>query len=399
MLKAREHAEAFKVALAGYTEDRDGEETLLKVAEIRWPNGSRLLAIPANPSTARGYSANLLLDEFAFHEDPDAIWRAIYPSISNPLKGQYRIRIVSTPNGQGNKFADIWLKGADASAAKGGWSKHKVDIYDAVAGGLPIDIEELKAGLDDPEGWAQEYECEFIDSSSVLLPYDLIAKCETSEASVAMPQEWWEQRDRSRPIYIGWDFARSRDLSVVWIDEQVGDVLFTREVIEMRGMATQDQIAAVLPKLEQATRICLDYTGNGTGCGDLLRPVFGEYDPDQHLFGRLELCKFSNALKVEVMQNLRIAFDRVGVRIPIRREIREDLHSMQRVALAGGGVTYRAPHNADGHADRCVAKGLAVRAAATGGTGAIASVAGIHVGGNGLNIPRFKPMYLRGARG
>jgi hypothetical protein len=28
-------------------------------------------------------SANLLLDEFAFHENPDAIWRSIYPSISN----------------------------------------------------------------------------------------------------------------------------------------------------------------------------------------------------------------------------------------------------------------------------------------------------------------------------
>src|SRR5688572_4383736 len=48
--------------------------------EIKWSNGSRLIALPANPSTIRGYSANLILTEFAFHENPDAIWRAIYPT-------------------------------------------------------------------------------------------------------------------------------------------------------------------------------------------------------------------------------------------------------------------------------------------------------------------------------
>src|SRR5688572_4542970 len=38
--------------------------------EIKWSNGSRLIALPANPSTIRGYSANLILTEFAFHENP-----------------------------------------------------------------------------------------------------------------------------------------------------------------------------------------------------------------------------------------------------------------------------------------------------------------------------------------
>ena len=69
-------------------QERDSAQALLKTAEIEFPGGSRIIAIPANPNTARGYSANLTLDEFAFHEQPDAIWRAIYPSISNPLKGR-----------------------------------------------------------------------------------------------------------------------------------------------------------------------------------------------------------------------------------------------------------------------------------------------------------------------
>ena len=55
----------------------------------------------------RGYSGNLILDEFAIHEKPFDIWAAIYPSITNRLTGEKKLRIVSTPKGRGNKFADL----------------------------------------------------------------------------------------------------------------------------------------------------------------------------------------------------------------------------------------------------------------------------------------------------
>jgi len=355
MLKAREHAEAFQVALAGYEEDRGGTaEALLKAAEIRWPNGSRLLAIPANPDTARGYSANLLLDEFAFHEDPDRIWRAIYPSISNPLKGIFKLRVVSTPNGLGNKFADLWHQ-AD------GWSKHRVDIHDAVKSGLPVDVEELRRGLNDPEGWAQEYECAFLDAAAVLLPYELIAGCESAEATTAMPPDWWET-NQSRPLFVGWDFARKKDLSVPWILERVGDVLHTREVVELRGMSTPDQVDLMRHRLKLCQRVAVDYTGPGIGLGDLLVKEFGRWQPEKHSFGKVDLVTFTNAEKLKLFPALRVAFEQRRVRVPVNRLIREDLHSMQRVTTTGGNVTYRAPHTADGHADRCTALALALRA-------------------------------------
>jgi phage FluMu gp28-like protein len=353
MLKAREHVEAFKVALAGYEESRDSSEALLKQAEIRWPNGSRLLAIPANPDTARGYSANLLLDEFAFHEDPDRIWRAIYPSISNPLKGIFKIRVVSTPNGMGNKFADLWHKAE-------GWSKHRVDIYDAQKAGLPVDIEELKRGLDDAEGWAQEYECQFLDAAAVLLPYELIASCESTEATTIVAPEFYETK---RPLFIGWDFARKRDLSVPWVSELVGDVLHTREVVELRGMSTPDQVSVMRERIKHSQRVAVDYTGPGIGLGDLLVKEFGEYNPTRHLYGKIELVTFTNAEKLKLFPALRVAFERARVRVPVSRVIREDLHAMQRVVTAQGNVSYRAPHTSDGHSDRCTALALCLRAA------------------------------------
>jgi phage FluMu gp28-like protein len=108
MEKVKQWSEAYSLAVTDYDETRDNPQALIKAAELRWSNGSRVLALPANPATARGYSANLFLDEFAFHEKPDEIWRAIYPSISNPLKRQFKLRIVSTANGKANKFYDLW---------------------------------------------------------------------------------------------------------------------------------------------------------------------------------------------------------------------------------------------------------------------------------------------------
>ena len=88
------------------------------------------------------------------------------------IGGLKKLRIVSTPKGRGNKFADLWEHNAD-------YSCHKVTIEDAVRMGLKVDVEQLKRGVDDPDIWAQEYMCEFIDNTSVLLPYEMISKCES----------------------------------------------------------------------------------------------------------------------------------------------------------------------------------------------------------------------------
>lgn len=355
MLKAREWAEAFKVSLAGYQELRDSGEALLKSAEITWPNGSRLIAIPANPSTARGYSANLTLDEFAFHEQPDAIWRAIYPSISNPLKGVFKIRVVSTPNGQGNKFHALWQQ------QDGKWSRHKITIHEAVKRGLPVDVEELRSGLADPEGWAQEYECEFMDSSAVLLPYDLIAAIESPNAADTVSPEFWLTAGPA-PVVLGIDFGRKRDLTVCWAAEQIGNALVTREVAAFTRLDTPAQLELLEPRIAKARRVCFDYTGPGVGLGDFLVKRFGEWKPERHQFGKIELVTFSNETKCEIFPKLRMAAERREVFIPASREIREDLHSIHRTSTKTGKITYSAPHTADGHADRCTALALCVRA-------------------------------------
>src|SRR5690606_20924828 len=114
------------------------------------------------------------LDEFAFHKDSGAIWKALFPVIS----AGWKLRVTSTPNGKSGKFYE--LDTADDET----WSRHSVDIHQAVADGLPRDIAELRAGLADEDAWAQEYELKYLDEASAWLTYELISSVEDADAGL-----------------------------------------------------------------------------------------------------------------------------------------------------------------------------------------------------------------------
>jgi len=177
------------------------------------------------------------------------------------------------------------------------------------------------------------------------------------------PKGWRDLKRQNLPkIVSDIDFARKRHLSVAWTNERVGDVLQTREVLEMHDMSTPDQVDLLRPRIEKCQRVCLDYTGPGVGMGDYLVKEFGEYDPKAHKNGKIELVTFLQNTKVDLFSKQRMAFEAKLVRVPISRVIREGLHSVHRVTSNNGGVTYRAPQTEDGHADRCTAHALSVRA-------------------------------------
>ena len=62
----------------------------------------RIKVLAANPRTARGFSGDLILDEFAFHEDGNAIWQAAEPILAS--NKDFLCRIASTGNGKHNLF-------------------------------------------------------------------------------------------------------------------------------------------------------------------------------------------------------------------------------------------------------------------------------------------------------
>ena len=112
LTKWKEWTEAYNMAISDIREEREGgSEALLKSVTIMFPGGSRVIAVPGRPDTVRGYSANVLLTEFAFFENPEATWRALIPAVTNPMRGgTKKVRLITTPNGIANKAHDIWSK-------------------------------------------------------------------------------------------------------------------------------------------------------------------------------------------------------------------------------------------------------------------------------------------------
>lgn len=314
----------------------------VKALEVELPGGSKITALPANPDTARGFSANVLLDEFAFHQDSRAIWKALFPVISKP---GLKLRVISTPNGKGNKFYDL-MTGKDD-----GWSRHTTDIYQAVADGLPRDVEELRRGAGDDDLWAQEFELKWLDEASAWLTFELITGCEHDMAG--QPEHY-----QGGPCFVGVDIAARNDLFVIWVFEQVGDVLWTREIIERRRItfAEQDMLLDDVFARYRVIRCCMDQTGMGE------KPV--EDARARHGSSRVQGVLFTAAAKLELATRGKEGFEDRTLRIPAgRADLRADLHKLKKVTGATGVPRFVADSDSNGHADRTWACFLAQQAA------------------------------------
>ncbi len=327
----------------------DDRKSKVTGVEVSLPGGSRITALPANPDTARGFSANVLLDEFAFHADSRKIWAALFPVISAGKK----LRVISTPNGKGNKFHELMTGREGGAEEKNPWSRHVVDIHQAVAEGLPRDVGLLRRGLNDPDAWAQEFELEWLDEASAWLSYDLLAAVEHERAGD--PQAF-----TGGPAFIGNDIAARRDLWVAWVWERVGDVLWTREVHTLRRASFAEQAATLDDLVERyrPLRIAMDQTGMGEAPTEEAKRRYGEQ--------RVEGVLFTAAAKQHMATLLKQHAEDRKMRIPPDAAVRADLHSLRRVTTPAGNVRFDVHGGeGDGHADRAWAAALGVYAADT----------------------------------
>ncbi len=319
-----------------------------RALEVVLPGGSKITALPANPDTARGFSASVFLDEFAIHKDSREIWGAVFPIAS---KRGLKIRVASTPKGKNNKFYE--LDTCDDPI----WSRHSVTIHQAIADGLDRNADELKRALGDDELWRQEYLCEYVDEATAWLPYELIFACEDDAAGEPAGYQ-------GGPCFIGNDIAAGGgDLWVAWVAEMVGDVLWTREIVTRRraSFAEQDEIMDELFRTYKVVRLAMDQTGMGE------KPV--EDAKRRYDSNRVEGVLFTAPAKIDLAGVGKRRFEDRRIRVPAGdTALRADLHSLVKVLGPTGGVRFVAERDGGSHADRTWACFLCCHAAALGGT-------------------------------
>lgn len=283
--KCKQVADAFKQAfkLVGEITYTDGEEYLEYNAEIdetfhcrartlQLPGGGSVTSLPGrDPDNLAGLTGNVIFTEFGlFPKGGYNHWRVVFPLATRGFK----VIVISTPRGKNTKFFD--LVGAPET-----YSVHFVDIHRAVADGMPlrgedgrpITIEQLRKLYGDEAGWRREYLCEFTgDLESLVKWAQLVA---AGELGRDLPFNFlrvedgagWRAgffkalRDIEGRAEVGWDVARHRDLSSLWVN-----VARPNHVRTLRYLVLMHRDSFAL----QREIICsaMDTRPTNVGCGD-----------------------------------------------------------------------------------------------------------------------------------
>lgn len=133
-------------------------------SKVKFGNLSEITAVATASDSARGTSCNvLILDEFAFAEQPEKFWNSVYPIVSSDKNS--KVIIVSTPNGVGNLFHKLWdIANSQKGENSEGWVPFRVDWWE-----VPERDEKWKqqqiASLGNIESFNQEFGNSFISSS------------------------------------------------------------------------------------------------------------------------------------------------------------------------------------------------------------------------------------------
>ena len=361
MQKARQHCQALKIA-TDYYDTSFFRDLGVKQLELRLPGGVRIIGLPANPQTARGFTGDVFLDEFAMHAFDREIWAAMFPSL---LRGDGELDVASTPKGQQNVFYQL--------RSNEQFSTSVVTLPDAIRQGLEADAEQIRRAMGDDTLYRQEFLCEFLDESTAFLTYEQIAAC--ADPTLTVHDDAGPLATETREMFVGVDVGRVRDLTVFWVlargrdapsterdaPSPEGDALSTVALLELANVPFRRQfdLLSEILDLRKVRRCCIDAGGIGMQLAEQAVERFGEH--------RVEAVTFTSALKSQIAMGLRIAIEGRRIRIPNDERIRNDWHSVQRQMTASGHVRLAAPRLAGSHADRFWAAALAVHAADTGG--------------------------------
>lgn len=352
------------------------EDDDIKALCVEYSNGKRIYALSSNPKGFRSKGGKVVLDEFAFHEQPDEMWKAASPAI---LWG-YPIRVFSSHNGKDSRF---YRMVEEAREKKKGWSLHTCTIERAIQDGLvekvkKLDrpatdaekaefLEECQDIAGDPETFEQEFMCNPMDGKTSWITYSMIQLCEDAQLPAPLvirgedihqiPLDEYQPKLDLPPgkYFLGQDIGRKKDLTVFWLLEEVGNVYYTRAIIELHTVKYRYQFRWLTLLLKLCFRACIDSGGIGSQMAEDAQEDFGVF--------KVELVLFNPTVKEDMAITTLRSFQDLSVKIPKSDVVRRDLAKVKKTVTTSGNARFEGERDKDGHADRFWALGLALRAA------------------------------------
>lgn len=298
-------------------------------SSVTFNNGSRVISLPANPESLRGWSGDVILDEFAMLDNDEEIFQAVLPVITSKMNGKQKtLTICSTPTSLDTQFSKIWH--IDDSE----WSKHKYDIYECVNQGLKADPDLLKEIVNDDLVFDTEYLCKFASGSGT-----------------AFPTEWlneitYDELPPGGKYYLGFDVARRNDLSVLVVCYYKDNILYIIDIITMKDTPYSEQLKMV-KTLNDKYKFFAGYT-DAVGIGNMLAEEI-----QKNVNVKIKGYSWNGNNKTVAHDNLRALIQNRNfyVNSEIVDLVKNDFAKVRRYISSNGRISYSAPHSKDGHAD------------------------------------------------
>jgi len=202
----------------------------LQRTTMRFKNGSRIVALPNSPQLLRGYTANqVIADEAGFFREDDLVfYNVLYPMLSTT---DGTLIASSTPWSKDSVFYRMCQNQK--------FSKHITTYEGVVKAGLIKQsfIDEMQAQLPH-ERFQREFMAEFVEDVDAWLTQDLIVQCIDSQL---LPYDFMDVSKGE--FYVGVDFGKEQDFSVVLVAEKVGNVL---RVVHVHRFPLKTEYASVI---------------------------------------------------------------------------------------------------------------------------------------------------------
>jgi phage FluMu gp28-like protein len=327
--------------------------------EVMTDLNSRIICLPNAPALIRGYSPNWIdLDEAAHFPNDEEIMAVIRPML---IATKGTLTVVSTPFGKTNMFFELYNQAVNLEKEYPDYKKY--DLFPSTISPF-ITKERLdrERELLTEDDFKQEYYGEFIEHVGSYFPMIIIEPCIDKTPSMIL-----NAGEKGRTYYMGIDFAKERDQTVVMIGEKIPvvknkgqpnqstvKILCVRHIEEWSDTNYAEQIARIV-ELKQKFPLTKGQADQ-TGVGEYVMEDIKKVAP------QIEGTKFTQSEKVSLASSLKLCLEKELIRIPDDRKLIMQLNNVRYEQSKAGNVLFRSPDKRKNHDDYVWALALLVKA-------------------------------------
>ncbi len=303
----------------------------------------------------------IIIDECAFIAPNvmDNLWTAVYPTISSDTSGKSKCILVSTPNGIGNLFHEMYTAGLKRKKTeeKGiRWNTVRIDWFDVPGRDERWKQEQLESFNGDDRRFAQEFGNSFIGSSQSLISAKIIDEMIKNNKNIKYETitiydndiKIWKQ-PKPKAIYVlGIDVAdgAGKDKSVI----DIYDITRPGEIIDEVAHFSCNKISPTelaylsvkLANMYNMGIVMIEYNGIGSTTCRFMNEIYDYYNiasVESKDFGILS----NNTLKSQACRNLKKLFDNKGINLIVKNpDTLSELLTFERRSTKSGKYTYNA---------------------------------------------------------